>query len=265
MDVAEYNRRAWDAQVERGNEWTVPVSPTAIEAARRGEWEIVLTPERPVPKHWFPPLAGAKTLCLAASGGQQAPILAAAGAVVTVLDNSPRQLAQDRLVADREGLHIETVLGDMRDLGVFAGESFDLVVHPCSNCFVPEVRPVWREVARVLKWNGVLLAGLVNPVAFVFDRAASERNEAVARHVLPYSDATSLLEAERQALVDARAPFMFSHSLEDLVGGQTDAGLSIEGLYEDDWPGAAISRYLPVILATRAVKRPNKARATSAR
>ena len=103
-DILGYNRQAWDRQVERGNRWTVPVGPEAIARARRGDWSIVLTPTKPVPADWFPPLAGLDVLCLAGGGGQQGPILAAAGARVTVFDNSPKQLAQDRLVADREGL-----------------------------------------------------------------------------------------------------------------------------------------------------------------
>ena len=70
-------------------------------------------------------------LCLASGGGQQGPILAAAGANVTVFDNSPAQLRQDELVARREGLSIRTVQGDMRDLSAFADGSFDLIFHPC--------------------------------------------------------------------------------------------------------------------------------------
>src|SRR4051812_23762439 len=119
MDRAEilrYNRRAWDRQVERGNRWTVPVSPEDIARARRGDWNIVLTPTKPVPPAWFPPLSGRDVLCLASGGGQQGPILSAAGANVTVFDNSPGQLAQDRLVADRDGLSLETCQGDMADL-----------------------------------------------------------------------------------------------------------------------------------------------------
>ncbi len=203
MDIVEYNRRAWDGLVERGNAWTIPVSHEFVAAARDGRWEIVLTPCRPVPRSWFPVLAGANTLCLAGSGGQQAPLLAAAGAAVTVLDNSPRQLAQDRLVAEREGLEIVTVQGDMRDLGAFQADSFDLVVHPCSNCFVPEVRGIWREVCRVLRPGGILMAGYVNPVVYVFDAAASEHGELIVRHTLPYSDQVNLTEEERRALAEA--------------------------------------------------------------
>ena len=102
MDVLDYNRQAWNKQVDRKSEWTIPVSAELISAARQGEWHIILTPTKPVPKDWFPALEGLDVLCLASGGGQQAPILAAAGAKVTVLDNSPSQLAQDRLVAERD-------------------------------------------------------------------------------------------------------------------------------------------------------------------
>ena len=80
-----------------------------------------------------------------------------------MFDNSPQQLARDRLVAEREGLEIRTVQGDMRDLSAFADASFDLVFHPVSNLFCPEVRPVWREAYRVLRQGGILLAGFMNP------------------------------------------------------------------------------------------------------
>src|SRR5262249_30311178 len=145
MDVRTYNRHAWDRAVEKGNRWTVPVGPGVIAAARRGDWQVLLTPTKPVPRDWFPDLAGLAVLCLASGGGQQAPVCAAAGASVTVLDNSPAQLAQDRLVAGREGLEVRTVEGDMADLSAFPDGRFGLVFHPCSNCFVPQVRPVWRE------------------------------------------------------------------------------------------------------------------------
>src|SRR5262249_22910863 len=169
MDIVAYNRRAWDRQVEKGNRWTIPVGPEAIAAARRGEWEIVLTPTKPVPRAWFPPLSGLPVLCLASGGGQQGPILAAAGANVTVFDNSPAQLERDRLVAEREKLDIKTVQGDMADLSAFADGSFGLIFHPCSNCFVPDVSHVWREAARVLRPGGVLLAGFTNPALYIFD------------------------------------------------------------------------------------------------
>ncbi len=182
--VAAHNRLAWDREVDSGNEWTVPVGPEVIAAARAGTWSVVLIGYDPVPRDWFgDSLPGADVLCLASGGGQQAPVLAAAGATVTVLDNSPRQLAQDRLVADRDGLQLSTVLGDMRDLSAFADASFDLVFHPVSNLFSPEVEPVWRESFRVLRPGGALLAGFLNPDVYIFDADANEnRGELVVRH-----------------------------------------------------------------------------------
>ena len=88
MDIRAYNRTAWNKQVASGNQWTVPVSADMIAAARRGEWTVLLTPTKPVPSAWFPNLKGCDLLCLASGGGQQGPIFAAAGANVTVFDNS---------------------------------------------------------------------------------------------------------------------------------------------------------------------------------
>src|SRR5512137_353933 len=169
MDIRRYNRDAWDREVRKSNKWTVPVSADTIAKARRGDWQIVLTPTMPVPADWFPQLKGADVLCLASGGGQQGPILAAAGARVTVFDNSPRQLDRDREVAEREGLDIRTVEGDMADLSAFAGASFDLIVHPVSNIFARDVLPVWREAYRVLRPGGALLAGFSNPINYIFD------------------------------------------------------------------------------------------------
>lgn len=77
MDIREYNGQAWDHEVERGNKWTVPVSPEAVAAARGGEWSIVLTPTRPVPGEWFGDLKGKRVLCLASGYRPPAPELIA--------------------------------------------------------------------------------------------------------------------------------------------------------------------------------------------
>ena len=115
MDIRNHNRDAWDRLVEKKDRWTRPVASAEIERARKGSFSIGLTPSKRVPSDWFPPLSGLKVLCLASGGGQQGPILSAAGAEVTVYDNSPKQLEQDRHVAEREGLGLRTVEGDMAD------------------------------------------------------------------------------------------------------------------------------------------------------
>lgn len=255
MEILEYNRRAWDKAVERRSEWTIPVGPEVIAAARRGEWKIVLTPTKPVPRQWFPvDLHGVRILCLASGGGQQGPTLAAAGATVTVFDNSPRQLAQDRMVAEREGLSIVIEQGDMADLSRFADGSFDLIVHPVSNLFVPDVRPVWNEAFRVLRSGGELLAGFCNPVLFIFDAALADEGILQVRHKLPYSDLTHLTPEERERYRRDLQPMEFGHSLDDQIGGQLDAGFVLVGFYEDVWPGQTLSDYMPHYIATRARK-----------
>lgn len=256
-DIREHNRESWDRQVGEGNRWTRPVSPEVIANARRGDFHIVLTPTIPVPAAWFPTLQDTRTLCLASAGGQQAPILAAAGATVTVLDNSPRQLDQDRMVAGREGLEMDIVEGDMADLSVFPDASFDLVFHPCSNVFVPKVLPVWQECFRVLRNGGVLLAGFTNPVRYIFDDERKENGNLEVRYPLPYSDLDYLNESHIQENIRSGLAFEFGHTLHDQIGGQLKAGFLLSGFYEDrygDVESDPLSRFLDTFIATRAIK-----------
>lgn len=255
LDVRTYNREAWNRQVTKGDRWTLPVSPEVIAAARRGEWSVVLTPNKPVPRAWFGELRGKDVLGLASAGGQQCPVFAAAGARVTVYDNSPGQLGQDRLVAEREGLSMNFVEGDMRDLSAFPDASFDLIFHPVSNCFVDDVRPVWREAFRVLRPGGALLSGVSNPVIFLFDPELEKQGVMQLKYKMPYSDFTSLTDAERSRYTDPGEPLCVGHSLEDQLAGQLDAGFLLAGLYEDKHvEGDRLSEYLPGFIATRAVK-----------
>jgi SAM-dependent methyltransferase len=255
MNIQDYSRQAWDRQVAKGNRWTVPVDAGVIAAARRGDWQILLTPTKPPPCEWFGPLVGQEVLCLASGGGQQGPVLAAAGALVTVFDNSPAQLAQDRLVAEREGISLQTVQGDMADLSAFPDGRFDVIVHPCSNCFVPDIRPVWREAYRVLRSGGALLSGFANPALYIFDDAASDKGELIVRHAIPYSDVANLTDEERRRYTDNDEPLVFGHSLEDQIAGQLDAGFTLTGFFEDCDPKHPLAKFLPTFAATRAVKR----------
>ena len=256
-DIVQYNRDAWDKQVKQNSRWTIPVTPEDIVQARAGDWNIVLTPEKTVPRNWFPDFGSGdvEVLCLAGSGGQQAPILAAAGARVTVFDNSPAQLEQDRLVADREGISIRTVQGDMANLEALSENSFDLIVHPCSNTFVPSVLPVWQEAARVLKPGGDLLSGFVKPIVFLFDDDLMNKGEFKVTHKLPYSDLTSISSERRQAYIDAGEPLCFGHTLTDQIGGQIDAGLEITGFFEDRWQDWPLSKFIGTFIGTKATKR----------
>jgi SAM-dependent methyltransferase len=253
FDAVAHNRAAWDREVASGNEWTRPAGPEVIARARAGDWSVVLIGYQPVPREWFPALLdGAAVLCLASGGGQQGPVLSAAGAAVTVFDNSPRQLERDAEVAAREGLAIRTVLGDMRDLSVFPDASFDLVFNPVSNVFCPQLAPVWRESYRVLRAGGTLLAGFMNPDVFVFDEAAADRGDLVVRHPLPFS--TLDLPAAERAGAYGDGPVEFSHTLSGQIGGQLAAGFILTGFTEAPHHASPTARYMPGYFATRAVK-----------
>lgn len=244
----DINAKTVDQWVEDGWEWGTPVTHKQFLAAQAGDWSIVLTPTKPVPRDWFPDLKGKKLLGLACGGGQQMPMFAAAGAVCTVLDYSERQLESERMVAEREGYEIEIVRADMTKPLPFSDESFDIIVHPVSNCYIHEVEPVWRECYRVLKPGGVLLAGMDNGINYIFDDT-----ETTLAHSLPFDPLSdpSLME-ELQKTNDG---VQFSHTFEEQVGGQLKAGLVLTHLFEDvNGAGKLHEMNIPTFLATRAIK-----------
>jgi SAM-dependent methyltransferase len=237
--------------------WARPVDADTMARARAGHWEVLLTPRTPVPKAWLGNLADQDVLCLASGGGQQVPILAAAGARVVSFDLSEEQLRKDELVAHRENLRVCCVRGDMADLHPFRDASFDLIFQPAANVFIPDLAPVWRECHRVLRPGGALLTGFMNPAVFLFDHEEADATQRLTvKYSLPYSDETGLDAARLQAKISTREPLEFSHSLTTQIGGQIDAGFLLAGLYEDHWldDSWVFSRHSPVCLATRALR-----------
>ena len=254
MDIRTYNREAWNREVESNNRWTQPVTRAVIEKAKEGEYEVLLTENIPVPRRWFPPLSGADVLCLASGGGQQGPIFAALGADVTVFDNSPAQLKQDSLVAEREGLTLRIIEGDAANLSAFADEAFDLIFNPVSTVFMQDVRVVWKECYRTLRHGGVLMTGAMNPAHYIFDLYKMDEDILEVTHSIPYSDITSLSKEVLDEYLAKGLPLEFGHSLTDLLGGQCSAGFVITDLYEDVMTDSPLGKYHPNYIATRAVK-----------
>ena len=258
IDVLSHNRNAWNKESRSGNSpWCRPVDERTIAEARDDRWTVALTPNAAVPTSWFDGARGKRVLCLASGGGQQAPVLAAAGARVTSFDISEEQLAKDELVAKREDLEIELVQGDMADLSCFDAGRFDIVFHPVSNVFVPDVRAVWRECYRVLGSPGRLLAGFMNPAYFLFDHDAQEAGDRlVVRYRLPFAGAVHVPRAKLQQRLERREALEFSHSLDEQIGGQIEVGFVIAGLYEDGWSDSAtrLNAYMPTFIATLAIK-----------
>jgi SAM-dependent methyltransferase len=255
MDILEYNRNSWNLQSLEGCRWSTPFDDAVFEKAKTGQLEVILTPNKVVPADWLPPLTDTDVLMLASGGGQQSVQFAAAGATVTSFDASDVQLEKDADTAARHGLEIRTVQGDMADLSAFDDDSFELIFHPVSNVFAAAVRPVWKECTRVLRPGGRLLSGFMNPCFFLFDHEKAEATgELEVKYSLPYSCMESLDEEQLSRQLEAQLSVEFSHSLEDQIGGQTDAGLVITGLYEDTWDdeSTALNLWMPTFVATRA-------------
>ena len=244
----DINAKTIDRWVENDWEWGRPITHEQFLAAKAGNWSIVLTPTKPVPADWFPDLEGKKLLGLACGGGQQMPLFAAAGAVCTVLDYSERQLESERMVAAREGYEIDIVRADMSKALPFADESFDVIVHPVSNCYIREVEPLWRECFRILKPGGVLLSGLDNGINYLFDD-----EETTLCHSLPFDPLNDPALMEELQKTDSGV--QFSHTFEEQVGGQLKAGLVLTHLFENyNGYGRLHEMHIPTFVATRAVK-----------
>jgi len=255
INVQKHNSSAWDKQVESKNEWTVPVSHEETEAAKRGEAKIMLTPVKQVPAEWYGDVKGKNLLCLASGGGQQGPLFSAMGADVTVFDNSEKQLEQDRYVARRDNLKIKTAQGDMRDLSAFKDGSFDMIFHPVSNTFVPDILPVWRECARVLKKGGVLMSGFVNPLIYMFDAEEYGRTKKLTvKYKIPYSDTEQLNEKQLEERIKNNLALEYSHTLEEQINGQLESGFVLTAMYEDGYKEEMLDSYINTYMATRAVK-----------
>ncbi len=179
-------------------------------------------------------IQGWRVLCLAAGGGRQGPLYAAAGAQVTVVDLSPAMLELDRQVAQERRLDLRTVQTSMEQMPMFADASFDCVIHPVSTCYVPQVMPVFREVARVLRGGGLYISQHKTPTSLQASYQIGSEHGYVLRHpyytrepVPPPQEASWSSERLREA-----GATEYLHRWEELIGGMCRAGFMIEDLTE---------------------------------
>ncbi len=254
IDIAKHNSIAWDKEAIRGSKWTKPLNNKEIEKAKRGYCKLFLTPSREVPPEWLEGIANKKVLCLGGGGGQQSAILALLGADVTVVDISNEQLKNDEFIAKTYNLNITTIQGDMRNLSFLDNNSFHLIIHPISNIFVDDLLVVWKECYRVLKANGVLISGIINPLLYLFD-FEDDCNPLAVKYSIPYSTINSICDEELENFLKKEIPFEFSHTLEDQIQGQIDAGFAITGFLEDNSGGQYIlDKYINSYILIRAEK-----------
>jgi SAM-dependent methyltransferase len=215
----DHNRRAWDARVRHRQRFTEPARD-----------EELLEPLRIVDGvHWLGgDIRGLRVLCLAAGGGRHSTLYAAAGAVVTVVDISGAMLELDREVATQRRLDIRTIQSSMDNLPMLDDGEFDVVIHPVSTCYVPDVRRVYREIARVTRGGGLYISQHKQPVSLQADVTASARGYEL---VEPYYRAGPLPPVAG-SLHREEGTLEFLHRWEQLLGEMCRAGFVIEDLIE---------------------------------
>lgn len=214
-----HNRRAWDELVRKRQSFTRPAAD-----------EDFRNPLAAVDGcNWLGgDVRGWKVLCLAAGGGRQSALYAAAGAQVTVVDISPSMLELDRVVAAERGLDVVTVQASMDDLSMFGAGAFDLVIQPVSTCYVPKIEPVYREVARVLRGGGIYVSQHKTPASLQAGLEPSPRGYEL---VEPYYREGPLPPAAGSRLRET-GTLEYLHRWEEILGLLCRSGFVIEDLFE---------------------------------
>jgi SAM-dependent methyltransferase len=178
---------------------------------------------------WLPPsVQGLDVLCLASGGGWQSILYACAGANVTVVDLSSGMLRLDEREAARRRVSVRTIEASMDNLSMLEAARFDLVHQPVSTCYVPQLAPVYGEIARVLRPGGIYISQHKQPTSLqITHRDAKERYvlgvEYYHTGALPAVPDDSYREA---------GTVEYLHSWEELIGELCRAGFALEELCE---------------------------------
>jgi len=226
-DIYKQVEKNIDNLVDGGVHFSIPVTHEQIE-----EYKITREGDAMPPSEWLPKnIAGMKVLLLAGAGGQQAPMIAAIGADVTVIDLSDKMLEQDRIVAERENLKINIEKGNMCDLSRFSDGYFDIIVNPPSLFYVPDVIPVFKECHRVLKDGGIFMTSLPNPINYMCNYD-EEKNIYTVCNPLPF------ISHEHDEGCAEAGWVEYGHTWDSYIGGQLRCGFvitdCIEGYDADD-------------------------------
>jgi SAM-dependent methyltransferase len=228
-DIARYNKARWEELAEAAVEFSRPMLDLSPAAARK-----LLDPHSLIGD-----IQHKDVLCLASGGGQQSVAFALLGANVTVFDLSETQLQRDQEAAAHYGVQIQTVQGDMRDLGQFPDTHFDVVWHAYSINFVPTVAAVFQEVARVIRDGGLYRLECANP--FVAGLSEEAWNGAGYPLTKPYVDGAEIVfddpywtfAGNQGQPMRVKGPHEFRHSLSSIVNGLVAHGFMLLGTWEE--------------------------------
>ena len=233
----EHNREAWNERGRNRARHTRTASDKDLQHPLAGV----------DPEGWLGGnIAGLRVLCLAAGGGLQSILYAAAGGVVTVVDLSEEMLALDREESARRSLKLTLVHTSMDDLSALADASFDLAIQPVSTCYVPDVAPVYREVARVTRPGGLYISQHKQPVSLQADVVPTPRGYVLGE---PYFRSGPLPPAPDGLMHREAGTLEYLHRWEQLIGGLCRAGFALEDVSEPRLedaqaaPGSAPHRY----------------------
>jgi ubiquinone/menaquinone biosynthesis C-methylase UbiE len=215
-----HNAAVWDRMARDGAALATPASDADFA-----------NPLRTVdPLGWLgESIAGWRVLCLAAGGGRQSALYAAAGAQVTVVDISREMLALDNQVAAERGLAVKTVQADMNDLGCLSAGQFDLVIQPVSTCYVPDVHRVYRQVARVTRPGGLYVSQHKSPVSL---QASLQPREATYTIDEAYYRAGPIPKVDQPSRLRETGAREYLHRWEQLIGGLCRTGFAVLDLVE---------------------------------
>ncbi|MEQ1824585.1 MAG: class I SAM-dependent methyltransferase [Pirellula sp.] len=203
---------------------------------------------------------GWHVLCLAAGGGRHSVLYHAAGAIVTIIDISQGLLELDQQVIQELKFNVRLIQASMVDMPMLRDGEFDLVIQPVSTCYVSDVAPVFTEISRVLKPDGLYISQHKQPI-----------NLQASLHLYAGKYAIETEVGHRATPANGKTPsplrepntIEFAHSLESILGGICRSGMIVEDFVEPKHsnPESKVdsighrSRFVPPYFRVKARKR----------
>ena len=224
-DYASINKRFWEKIVKEKCVFTKPWLNLDVKVLQKLAKGKIKNPPEPL-KDIFPisilsDIKGKNVLCLASGGGQQSVVFGLLGANVTVFDITEGQLEGDRKAAAHYGYKVKTIQGNMSNLSMLKSNSFDLVYQAPSMTYIPNVKQVYLEVARVLKKGGLYRADAQNPLT-AFDLIWNGKGYCIT---IPYA-IKSKQRSKNEKVIEYR------HYLNEIFNGLIESGFIIERVEE---------------------------------
>ena len=226
-DYAAVNKEWWEQMVRENCGFTQPwldLDPATVQRLAHGQLKKAPEPLNQLyPIRILANIDGKDVLCLASGGGQQSAVFGLLGARVTVVDIADGQLAGDQQAADHYGYEIKTIQADMSDLSVVSDNSFDLVYQAPSMAYIPDVKPVYSEVARIIVPGGLYRVDAQNPLSFSVDEKSWDGK---GYRISELYSVKEQRRSERESVIE------FRHYLSDVFNGLIECGFMIDHVQE---------------------------------